>query len=79
MRSTARRLLEATLKLPDDDKLEFVEELVSALDGPEDEDVEAAWAKEVQRRSREIVGGKVLGVSWAATKRVGREKLRGNA
>ena len=38
--------------------------LIESLDGPPDENVEAAWAEEVERRVREIDSGAVKTVPW---------------
>lgn len=41
------------------DKAQLLRVLLEELDGPGDPDVDAAWAAEVQRRSREIDDGVV--------------------
>ena len=41
------------------DKAQLLLELLEQLDGPTDPSVDAAWAAEVQRRSREIDDGVV--------------------
>ena len=45
--------------LSDSDKEALLRVLLEELDGPADPDVDAAWLKEAQRRSREIDEGTV--------------------
>jgi len=68
MKGPAKKVLNAARKLPEPDRVELVEELLADLDGS-DEDVDAAWASEIGRRTREIDGGKVKPVSLAAVRR----------
>ena len=49
--------------LSDEDKRELLRTLVAELDAPADPNVEKAWLEEAQRRYRELVEGKVKGVS----------------
>jgi putative addiction module component (TIGR02574 family) len=58
MKGTAKKVLSAALKLPEPERVELVEELLADLDGS-DEDVDAVWAAEIDRRTREIDEGKV--------------------
>ena len=68
MKGTAKKVLNAALKLPELDRVELVEELLADLDGSDD-GVDAAWATEIDRRTREIDEGKVKPVSVAAVRR----------
>lgn len=68
MKGTAKKLLNAALKLPEPERVELVEELLAGFDDS-DEGVDAAWASEMERRTREIDAGKVQSVSWAAVRR----------
>lgn len=38
--------------------------MIESIDGPPDENVEAAWVEEVERRVREIESGAVQTISW---------------
>lgn len=38
--------------------------MIESLDGPHDDNVEAAWAEEVERRVREIESGAVRTIPW---------------
>ena len=57
------RLLAEALRLPRDERARVAEELLSSLEEP-DEEVAAAWARELERRSREIEEGQVQTVAW---------------
>ncbi len=50
--------------LPERERAELAGMLIESLDGPPDENVEAAWAEEVERRVREIDSGAVKTVPW---------------
>lgn len=39
-------------------------ELLASLDEPEDADVEAAWAEEIERRARRVLAGESSGSDW---------------
>jgi putative addiction module component (TIGR02574 family) len=69
MKGTTKKVLNAALKLPEPDRVELVEELLAHLDGP-DEEVDAAWAAEIDRRTREIDEGKVKPVSLSTVRRL---------
>jgi len=56
-------LLAETLRLSRRERARVAEELLSSLEEPED-DVAAAWAAELERRSREVAEGRVQTVSW---------------
>jgi putative addiction module component (TIGR02574 family) len=68
MKEAAKKVLSAALKLPEPERVELVEELLAELDGS-DEEVDAAWAAEIDRRTREIDDGHVKPVSWATVRR----------
>jgi putative addiction module component (TIGR02574 family) len=56
-------LLAEVLRLPRDERTRVAEEVLTSLEEPEDT-VAAAWAQELDRRSREISEGKVQPVDW---------------
>lgn len=68
MKGAAKKVLQAARELPGLERVELVEELLADLDGS-DEEVDAAWAVEIDRRTREIDEGKVKPVSWATVRR----------
>jgi len=69
MKTSARSVLNAALRLPEPDQVELATELLARLEGSPDEDVDAAWAAEIERRTREIESGVVKPIPWAAVKR----------
>ena len=57
------KLLAEVLRLPRRERACLAEELLSSLEEP-DEEVAAAWARELEKRSREIAEGRVQTVDW---------------
>ena len=60
-------LLAEVLRLARADRARVAEELLSSLEEPGDE-VAAAWATELERRSREVAEGRVQPVSWSTAR-----------
>jgi putative addiction module component (TIGR02574 family) len=56
-------LLVEVLRLPRPERARVAEELLSSLEEPE-EDVAAAWAMELERRSKDIAEGRVQTIPW---------------
>jgi putative addiction module component (TIGR02574 family) len=56
-------LLAEALRLSRRERARVAEELLSSLEEPDDE-VAAAWATELERRSREVADGRVQTVGW---------------
>lgn len=56
----------AALQLPSEDRAALAAELIRSLDEAEEltDDVEAAWAEEIQRRLAEVDAGLVTPVPW---------------
>jgi putative addiction module component (TIGR02574 family) len=63
-RDLAEILHEAT-QLSEADRAELAGRLLETLHGEPDEDVEAAWAEEIERRIRQIDSGEVATIPWA--------------
>ncbi len=61
MSDAARHLLEEALRLPHQERAELVSQLLHSLDeddfGPPDAGYDEAWAKEIERRLREVQDG----------------------
>jgi putative addiction module component (TIGR02574 family) len=53
------------------DRAELAGRLLESLHGQPDEDVEVAWAEEIERRVRQIDSGEVKTIPWEEV----REKL----
>jgi putative addiction module component (TIGR02574 family) len=56
-------LVAEALRLPRRERARVAQELLSSLEEA-DEDVAAAWAEELKRRSREVAEGRVQTVPW---------------
>jgi putative addiction module component (TIGR02574 family) len=66
-------LLVEVLRLPRTERARLAEEVLSSLEESE-EQVVAAWARELERRSRDISDGRVQVVNWqTARARIRRE------
>ncbi len=72
----ATKLLEEAMNLPLDERARLAEELLASLDEKE-EDVEAAWAAEIQSRAQEVRDGAAPGEEWRTVlRRIQDETLR---
>jgi putative addiction module component (TIGR02574 family) len=60
---STEEILAEVLRLPRNERARLAEEVLSSLEEPE-EKVVAAWAPELERRSREISEGLVQAVDW---------------
>jgi len=76
MKTAARSILNAALRLPEREQVELATELLAHLEGAGEGDVDAAWAAEVERRTREIERGVVKPVPWSAVKRAAVRRTR---
>lgn len=65
MTGQSRKLLNEALKLTPEERADVAAELLASLDEPADEDVEGAWAEEIERRARRVLAGESTGVDWA--------------
>lgn len=65
---STEELLAQVLQLPRQDRARLAEELLSSLEEADDEEVAAAWAPELERRSREVAEGKVRTVPWSTAR-----------
>jgi putative addiction module component (TIGR02574 family) len=76
MARESRDLLDAALRLPLDERARMAAELLESLRETE-EDVEAAWAREIEQRVAAVRGGELTGTDWRTVlDRVEREVLR---
>lgn len=72
MSPTLQSLLDAALKLPQNERASLAGHLLDSLDRASDEGVTAAWDKEVARRVAELDAGTAKLVPWSQV----REELR---
>jgi putative addiction module component (TIGR02574 family) len=49
---SAKKLLSQALRLSLDERAQLAADLIASIDGEPDEDAEAAWAAEIERRPR---------------------------
>jgi len=61
---TGEKLLEDALKLGLSERAELAAELLASLDGAPDDDAEAAWAAEIERRAARARSGEDPGKAW---------------
>jgi putative addiction module component (TIGR02574 family) len=69
MTKTAQDLLEEALKLDVSQRADLAAELLASLDGEPEDQVEAAWAAEIQRRIDRIEAGTEKLLPWEDVKR----------
>lgn len=68
MATELRQLFLDALELPDNERATLAGLLIESLEGPEDPDVESAWATEAERRWQEIESGAVKTIPWEEVK-----------
>lgn len=64
MVATSKKLYEKAMSLNDQERVELVGLLLESLQIDDDEGVEAAWLKEIERRVAELDSAAVESVSW---------------
>ena len=69
MKRDAAEILKDALALPTEARAALAGSLLDSLDTDVDEDAEAAWAAEVNRRVAELDRGAVKTVPWAEVRR----------
>jgi putative addiction module component (TIGR02574 family) len=69
MKREAAEILKAALALPTEDRAALAGSLLESLDTEVDEDVEAAWGNEVNRRVTELNSGAVKTIPWTQVRR----------
>jgi putative addiction module component (TIGR02574 family) len=68
-------LLAEALRLPRPERAQVAEELLSSLEESDDE-VAAAWASELERRSLEVAEGRVQTADWETVRTSVLKELR---
>jgi len=77
MTRAARDLLEEALKLDVSERADLAAELLASLDGEPEEQVEAAWAAEIQRRIDRIEAGTEKLLPWEDVQRQINKEILG--
>ena len=69
-------ILKAALALPPGARAMLADHLLVSLDGPNQKEIDAAWAEEVERRIREVDEGKVETIDGELVMQRLRERLK---
>ena len=69
MKSDSAELLKEALKLPPEARAALANFLLDSLDQEVDENAEAAWQVEIERRLRELDSRSVMAIPWAEARR----------
>ena len=77
MTSRAQELLREVLNLGPEERADVAAELLSSLDEVDAnaDDVEAAWAVEIERRARRVLAGESTGIPWNDVRRRAKDEL----
>lgn len=78
MTNRAQELLREALALPVEERADVAAELLASLDEPPTSDiaaVEAAWAREIERRARRVMSGESVGEPWDDVRRRVAQRL----
>jgi putative addiction module component (TIGR02574 family) len=68
MRDTDR-LLTQVLDLPKSERAEMAARVLESLDAPADDDVDQAWADEIERRCAAVDSGEIVTSDWNDVRR----------
>ncbi|WP_437287551.1 addiction module protein [Sorangium sp. So ce406] len=71
-------MLAEALQLPPEERADVAKRLIDSLDGPADEDVEAAWLAEVERRLQDVDRGTATVKPWDEVRERLARRLRAN-
>jgi putative addiction module component (TIGR02574 family) len=77
MNSSLDELFNAALALPDNDRAELVEALISSFHPQDRPPFDESWRDVIARRSAELQTGQVKPIAWDEVKRSAREKAGG--
>ena len=75
MSKAAQKVLDDALQLELSERAELAAELLASLDGESDDDVEAAWAAEIERRAARVRSGEDPGRLWAEARDAAKDAL----
>jgi putative addiction module component (TIGR02574 family) len=75
MSKAAQKMLHEALRLELSERAELAAELLASLDGEPDEDVEAAWAAEIERRAARARSGEDAGRPWVEARDAAKDAL----
>jgi len=69
MTRDAERVLDEALRLPEQERAELAARLISSLEPKADDDVDAAWVAEIERRCAELDAGTAVTSDWNDVRR----------
>ena len=75
MSPSSEQFLETALSLPEADRVELVESLISSLQPTDRPPFADYWQEVIQRRSADLRSGLTTAIPWTEVKRQAREKL----
>jgi len=75
MSKAGQKVLDEALGLEVSERAELAAELLASLDGEPDEDVESAWAAEIERRADRARSGKDSGRAWTEARDAAKDAL----
>jgi putative addiction module component (TIGR02574 family) len=78
MNQAVEQLLQAALKLPDEEQLQLVSALTAAVEERGLRPFDDSWLEEVRHRSAEYDAGVVQAIPWAEVKERARLRALGN-
>jgi putative addiction module component (TIGR02574 family) len=78
MTQRAQELLREALALPAEERADVAAQLLASLDDEnvDTEDIEAAWAVEIEKRARRVVAGQSQGIPREDVRRNAETELR---
>jgi putative addiction module component (TIGR02574 family) len=65
MTTKARKVFGDALKLSQKDRAKLAARLLDSLDTDKADEIEAAWAAEIEKRIEELESGKVKAIPWS--------------
>ena len=76
MKPSRESIFASAIQLPESDRVELVEQLLDSIHGPSDPVVDAAWAKEAERRIADVDSGKTKAIPAEEVARSVRPRKR---
>ena len=73
------QLFQAVLALPEDERSELIEALLTSQDQPDELPFDPEWLAEIQRRSAETDAGSVQFTPWSIVRERVRQRLEGRS
>lgn len=76
MKADDKKVIDQALRLPKSGRAALAAKLLASLDEGVDEDAEAAWAVEIERRARRALSGESKGIDRSVVHERIRSRLR---